>query len=247
MLRNSIKTRLNRFGALALCLGTLLSFSVPASASDTACDMDEIINRNAEYVAENFEALIDSALENAASDVSPYSETNLASDSGDADFTSEEYVLQDAELLDSDGTGTGIYALTTGVVLRASTGGNRYDEAYDTTVSIKGYSTIYYNKTTSAGITYYCLTKVSGGYTVVDSSAQVSSQSVVYGMSGLNYSQGAVQKSGTYTPTSKSWSKSTGYTDYVCPTPYNLIGATYKITLKRNGGSSWTYSLTNSL
>ncbi len=245
------RTKTNCFTALLVCAGILTSFYSPAVAAGTKSNMDNAIERNAEFIAENFDTLLSSAMINTVAGMNtmklPRQSTCSTTDPNNTDYTSEEYILQDAEILDSHGDEAGIHALTTGFVLRAVDNGHQYEESADQTVSIRGYTTIYYNKTTSSGITYYCLTDVTGGYKVNDSSAQVTSQSVVYGMTGVSQTQGSVQKSNTYKPTTKSWSKSTGYTSYVHPTEFGAIGATYTINLKRNGGSSWTYSLNNKL
>jgi len=80
-----------------------------------------------------------------------------------------------------------------------------------------------------------------------DSSVSVKSQSVIYTQTGLNSSNLAVQEtnnSNPYQPTSSTWNKSTGFSNYVCPTGYGIMGSNYKITLKRtNGASTWSYTI----
>ncbi|GEM_PF-5748907 len=124
--------------------------------------------------------------------------------------------------------------------------GNTYLDKWDNSLGVLGYCTIYYSiSTDSYGVAIYNLTKVTGGYTISDSSISVSSQNLVYGAVGTGPT-GMVNNSNTKTPTSSSWSYNTGYSKYIAFAGYYTFGATYTLNLSRTT-SNWSLTLNNLL
>lgn len=235
-----------------VCIGILVSFSCSVSAADTtkATNVNKIsalIEDNDEYIASNYGSMLDSVtnLSDSSANVSPYPVFITSSDHN-SEFIYGEYLLQNEDLLPAKENRTGLYAFTKGFVV-TSRNGSKTEDGYDSTTSVRGYVTIYYNTTTIDGLLYYCLTEVTGGYEILDSTVQITSQSVTYGMTGISQQSGSIQKSNTYKPTSSSWSVSTGYTDYVYPTGYGTIGANYTINLKRGSANNWSCTIMNHL
>lgn len=124
--------------------------------------------------------------------------------------------------------------------------GNKDLSKKDSSYSVEGYLKISYDVGTYRNADAYKLTKVSGGYTILDGTVSVSSQSVTYGISGVS-NEGVVQMHNTKKPTSSSWSYSTGYTPYLVLVDNYSFGATYNLTLKRYSSSTWNLSLHVSL
>lgn len=213
----------------------------------------DIIAENDIYIENNYKVLFDNLAKNDPH-ISEHMEiltpSNVNSRSADSDvgYAAISYVVQDEKLQSQDANAATIHALTTvSAIVPLAEGGSAEKYTYDSTVSIKGYTTIYYNTKVTNNITYYLLTKVTGGYTVLDSSVQIVSQNVHYGEAGVTPADGNYQKYYDYTPTYSSWSITTPFTTYVY-TPGGGIGATYTINLKRSSGTSrWTYALNNTI
>lgn len=106
---------------------------------------------------------------------------------------------------------------------------------------VKFYSTVYYNYDSSLKYPYL-LTSVSGGYTRLDMSVVVSSQSVRLGCSDVHVTQAK-----TVYPSGSSWSYDSGFKTYIAKTgSIGGLGANYTATLKR-GSSTWTFELPNNV
>lgn len=117
-------------------------------------------------------------------------------------------------------------------------------DKWDTTSSVKFSSTIYLDE--QGGIDKPVkLTKVTGGYTISDSTVQITSQTILAGCSD-SYGPAPVTQSKTFSPKSSSFSYSTGFTKYskTANGLKGMVGAKYSAKLKR-GGSTWSFSFDN--
>ncbi|MBY0085790.1 hypothetical protein [Brevibacillus brevis] len=133
-----------------------------------------------------------------------------------------------------------------------STLGSKEDEKWDSSYSVKAYSTYYFDRYYDQnGLPYRDLTKVSGGWVIDDSSVAVTNKEVWFGASG-----GALRTDGTaggtviqdsphYFPTSLSFSYSAPSSWRPVADSASSIGVTTKATLKRNT-STWTLQFANS-
>lgn len=118
---------------------------------------------------------------------------------------------------------------------------NNEREDWDSTASIKAYTTIYFKESGSPKT--YLITKVTGGFTYYDLDVDVKAQKVIIGCKGP-FPSYTDQKITKY-PTGTSFSEDTGFTKYVLPTRAE-IGASYTLTIGRNG-KTWELKLLNSL
>ena len=131
-------------------------------------------------------------------------------------------------------------------LLLARSSGNKYEEEFDSTLSVKIYTTLYYDRKTENNTSYVLLTKVTGGTNFYDSHVTLVNQLVRYGCDGrLSPFQEVTQR-----PTANPWS-------YTTPSSWNYvseaenittIGAYYEVELTRgNPNSSWIHGLSNFL
>lgn len=243
------------FWSAVLCCPMIFGVKPVYAAGTVAEKMDEktqnIINENDAYIADNLDVLLERALQNhinttdcmKASSLDVLNVTDL-----DEDYSAVSCVIQDTELQRSDKDDSVLCALTTAsAVMPRASSGNKSENTTDSTVSVKAYSTIYYNKKVSNNITFYCLTKVTGKYEILDSSIQVKSQNVKYAMTGHSETSYLVDKHGEFNPSGSSWSKSTGFTEYCDLSTYGVFGSTYTLKIGRASGNQWTFSLQNRL
>lgn len=248
-----IKKKTNRFMVFFIIAFLEIVFfsGYKASVSAVNNEAEKVIAENNAYIRSNYVSLFDKAIKSDfnISDNITNIQSAYNSDSVGDDFVLISYVVQDKQLLMSDNDDSVLCALTTvSAIAPARAGGSTYKYDYDSTVSVKAYSTIYYSTKVSGGLTYYCLTSASGGYTILDSSVAVTSQSVHCVETGLNTSSFTIDKHSYANPSSNSWSTSTGFSDYIYLTDYGLFGAKYTLNLKRTSGSStWSFTLNNIL
>jgi len=222
------------------CNGISVFASEPLDLESTSEMKEELINQNEDYITENIDKLINQK-KNARS--LPEEKMNVFDENGHLKDTMPSYIIQDEELKDNNGDSTGLYVTTF-----AAETGNKNASGSDSTGSVTIRSSIYYNvKTTTAGVKYYVLTKVSGGYSNLNSGVQITSQTVTYRESGPGESgSGSVTYPiTTKYPTGSTFSYNTGYTKYVVLGSMTNFGCNYTVTLKR--GSTWSYSLGNNL
>lgn len=121
--------------------------------------------------------------------------------------------------------------------------GSLDDDLTDPTVSVRAYSTIYVETTTTNGVDYMRLTRTKGGWTILDNQVSVSNKTVAYGTNGMNVT--------TQTRTASISGMTFDITvspafKYVITSTDHKVGATSTAKLTR-GGSSWTLRLDNSL
>ena len=88
--------------------------------------------------------------------------------------------------------------------LTSRAAGNKYEEEYDNTLSVKLYTTIYYTRKVESGKDYIKLTRVTGGITDIDSFISVTKQVVTLGC----FSRAVGNQRQTFYPTSSSFSSS---------------------------------------
>lgn len=129
--------------------------------------------------------------------------------------------------------------------------GNKTNEDWDTSLSVKAYSTIYYKYVTpsSGGKIGVLLTSATGGWTISDASVSISNRSVTLGCNGgvSAYSGGGTVANQTlqYYPSGNTFSYSTNFTKYVETDAFSTVGCNTQCTLKRGTSSTWTLSSQN--
>lgn len=247
-----------RLLALSLVALFLLAFPLSAHAQQESvtCVNDQIetlIQKNNEYIEKNHQQLFLNSLTSEKENYPRLSDSLATQDNqvnGAGDFTTVTRTVQDETLLPECQDQPGLYAKTLVQGIFATNGGGSKGEYHDDpTISVTLYSTIYYDSQTIDGVQYYRLRQVSGNYKILDSSVQVTSQSVMYAQAGWSKPTGPVNEGPRYyTPTTFSWSFLTGYTHFLAPDDYLPTGANYTVNLKRsNGSSTWSYTLNNLL
>lgn len=129
--------------------------------------------------------------------------------------------------------------------LNARSSGSKYEEDCDSTLSVKAYTTIFYDRKTENQREYVRLTKVTGGFDIMDRNVVVESQQ-------LSYGQGSAfdtPQSATKTPTTWSWSYTTpsswGYTYYNIEG--SSLNAIYTLNMRHGTSSRWSMQLVNDL
>lgn len=129
-----------------------------------------------------------------------------------------------------------------------STGGSQYEYLWDTSITVKAYSTVYYSYVTIGGKKYCKMLRTSGGYTNSGNGVYVTSQKVTLAQIGSADTGGGQQASTTYT----IGNKTTSWTRYPLASwrpvsthasPCKIVAST-AISLSR-GGSSWSFTLRN--
>lgn len=147
----------------------------------------------------------------------------------------------------SGDTTTQDVALTTFVTVQPMASGSINDSKYDSTYSVKAYSTVYYSTSTINGASCIKFVKVVGGWNQLDSQVSLSGRTTWFGCSGPSSKTGiAIDQNTTKTTSANSFT-------YTAPTSWIYViksgitscSATLKVTIHR-GGSSWTLQLTNS-
>lgn len=142
---------------------------------------------------------------------------------------------------------TYIYDIPNPELRAGSTTGSANVDSIDASGSIKGWCTIYYTITTNTdGIQFRKMTKVSGGYTILDNAFSVISQKVDAVQTGVDISTGMSQESlGPYYPTTNPWNYPTNFSHSVSLSYTHYMSAKYQITVKRQ--STWTFEVVNTL
>ena len=247
-----------RLLVLSLVALFLLAFplSTHAQQEDVTCENDRVealIQMNNEYIEKNYQQLLFDSLRSEKENFPRLSDSlatqdNQVNEAGE--FTTVTRTVQDETPLPECQDQPGLYAKTLVQGIFATDGGGSKGEYNnDPTVSVTLYSTIYYDYKIIDGLQYYRLRQVSGNYEMLDSSIQVTSQSVQYAQSGWSTSTGAINEGPRYYgPSTVSWSFLSGYTNFLLPSDYTLTGANYTVNLKRsNGSSTWSFTLYNHL
>ncbi|ATW26327.1 hypothetical protein [Candidatus Formimonas warabiya] len=133
-------------------------------------------------------------------------------------------------------------AVTTFVIVPLG-GGSYNDEKPDSTGAVVAYSTRYWSTITdSVNNTCYLLTRASGGWRIEDAQVSLSSRKVIYNCNGAGADGGpaVTTQHVTKTPTSNTFSYSTGFTKYVCH-GFDLgfsVGVSTEVKLTR-GTANW--------
>lgn len=150
--------------------------------------------------------------------------------------------IDDANILNDEFSKTYLISLEDKYIQALS--GNNYKEKWDSSLGVKADLTVYYN-TKGTTPEEYLLTKVSGGWTIADTSISLSNREVYYVSEG-SFPQPVYNQHSTKTPTTNSFNYNTGFTKYVAE-DFSLVGATSKVTLKRGTSSTWTLTLPNNI
>lgn len=129
--------------------------------------------------------------------------------------------------------------------INSAESGNKGEEKWDSSYSVKAYSTIYYSRKKENNIEYAKITKATGGWKISDSTVSITSRKVSVGTSGFP----SLTQAKDYSPTSNEWSYSSDFKDwkYVSLQYTHYVGATSTATLKSRGGSVWTLQLQNNI
>lgn len=115
-------------------------------------------------------------------------------------------------------------------------GGSIDDERWDSSGGIYAYLKLYFDRTKNGGEYYDCLTRVSGGWKIYDSSCRITKYMVLYGYSGTTM---------LYYSLSPSFDIMTNFTDYVQENrggPKRFT-ATITATIERGNGANGTWEL----
>jgi hypothetical protein len=242
--------KLRFFIAIVIAMVLSVQFCAVAFASDIKQNVkDKAIQKNEQYIKANF----DSLFQKTKYSHTPAEKKGRLSDNNGNVYDVTLYDIDSEKLYDENGKSLNItsqtyaYDLSEAASVSSTGTGNSYVDLWDTSISVKGYVTIYYSYyANSDGINEYTLTQIAGGYTKSDSTVSISSQTVVYGMQGYSKTYGIVYKDSTIYPTTSSWSITTGYTSSVVLDVSANFGATYTIKLVR-GTSAWSLVITNML
>lgn len=201
-----------------------------------------IIEENNRYISENLEELFLEEM-NSDNNISDSVVTadceGIQSDDPSEDLNALTYVIQDETLVQGSYDSPSIQALTVASALSIP---QKYNgAAYDSTVSVYAYSTIYYYEKTVSGMKYYQFYYAKGGYNIKQTGVLVKKQEVKCGISGWNYSEIVYDKTIKINPTSSTWDVSTGFDQYAHLSEFGYMGTTYTITLQRSS-SSWSFN-----
>lgn len=116
----------------------------------------------------------------------------------------------------------------------------------DSTYSVKAYNTIYWQKTQGTKGTAYKLTKVTGGWRIVDNTVSVSNCMLRYGCTGFGTNDPTTTQRKEIASVSNNFSRSTGFTEYIYQEG-GVMGANMTLTLERGSSSVWTLYAENNL
>ncbi|MCM3089156.1 hypothetical protein M3557_14650 [Bhargavaea ginsengi] len=164
-------------------------------------------------------------------DVEEYSTAQILSetvtDKGEVEQLIAVTVFNDVSLEEA---GIGIFA-------------DKGDDKWDSSYGVRAYSRIYYTSSEKNTIKYARLNKVTGGWSISDTSIALSSRTVRYGSSGWSSGNQTAVKyptGNTYSYTTPSSWTSTALTGTYA------VGTTSEVKLTRRG-SSWTLKFVNNL
>lgn len=187
--------------------------------------------------------------------------------SGDKGTFSTNDVLSTTQKLTSEQTGEGLeesYVTTTFAnvnfdelskdsIIQPFAIGDQGDDEYDTTVSVKAYSRIYYSTSTKNNVTHYAITKVTGGWISYDAYVSFKNAKVSITQQGTTNYSGCTNgyckdqtvtntvsgSTFTYTDPMTSWKP-------VTKNDYTLIAVKQTATLY-DSSSSWGFTFDNNL
>jgi len=133
---------------------------------------------------------------------------------------------------------------SSGEVSASATSTSRKASKWDSSGGVKAYSTVYYSVTYKDSVPYQDLSKVTGGWSVSDSSISLSNRKVDLGQSGGSLCGGVTQKK-SFTPSGNTFSYPAPSSWCAVSSQVGSIGANTSVTLKRGSSSTWTLSLPN--
>lgn len=251
--------------SITFTLILLMNITSVAFASAT-----EEINANEEYiVAEEFEEItdLDVLYQRAKNGVNEDMSVNIdlklnavnVSPLGPGleteDYTTSQLLKvetnDDGEVMETYATTTftDVYD-TSNVSINPYGSGSSYQDQLDPTLGLRAYSTVYYNTLTKSGVSHRDLTKVSGGWSILDSKYAITNQKVTYGAKGWSrYEGGTNGQSATKYPNGRTFS-------YTVPSSWNPVastggnGQTFGVTTFvkiHKPNYSWNYTFTNNI
>lgn len=122
------------------------------------------------------------------------------------------------------------------------TSGDKGGSAWDSSRSVLASSRIYYTLVTHNGVPSVRLTRVSGSWSISDSSVRLENRNYTYGQSGANTHRSSgqinISSNSFNTTTPSSWAPA-----YISPS--TNVGVTSRATLRRGTSSTWSLTLTN--
>jgi len=253
---------LNRIKLLLLVSIVLFSFSVfpIGTSAEKIGNKEKVIQRFTEI--KDINKLYERA-KNGVSDVNREVEKNfvakvvLQSTDGLENGTVQTYsTSQLLKVSEVNGDKIETYATTTFYDISDLYNGNfqtndsSNKSKYDSSISVRAYSTVYYTTSSIDGEDYTDLTKVSGGWTILDSTVSLSNRKVNFGATGWAKSGvGYVQQTSYNNPTSNSFSYSapSSWAPISVVSTGRIFGVTTWVTLKRGTNSVWELQLVNNI
>ena len=168
----------------------------------------------------------------------------LSDDAGDKFFVKAfEYVPATSyNVITEEHSKTYVYCVSPEYITPYTNGNTQTNGGWDSTYSVYGSVTVTYNTRPhdNSVAEEYLLTKVSGSWEIKDRSVSISDRFVAYTCQGVGEQSQITQK----TPTSNSFSYSTGYKNYVTDdTISTIVGAHSEVTLKRGIYDTHPWSL----
>lgn len=242
--------KIRKLMSSTLCFAFLLSIlnvsfvcaETPDEKAILSQKVQGAIANNSTYIETSYQSLLDEAIDNEA----PITNQQILEAAGSDDTLQvSTYKIQDEVIAIDTKSNSKLHALSyASVISPFRAGGHKYEEGSDGAYAVKAYSTLYYTTKDHSGVTMYCLTQVTGGYTKIVG-VSVASQTVAYGMSGIG--EGApVNLSGTKYPSGTTFSYYTGFNSYVTTAASSYIGCGYTLNIRRGTGT-YTFTLNNDL
>ena len=180
-------------------------------------------------------------------DVSLFS-TNAVSPSNtlSSDVSSTAQVLKDTKTGNVEIKEVAVTSFATIQPLASSA--SQSGSKYDSSKSVKAYSTFYYSLKSIKGVSAIKETRVKGGWKIADSSVSISGRTVNYGCSGISTSSGIIKDQATEKHPKGNFNYGTpsSWNYIIKNASYMVLGVTTKVTLKRGSRSKWSLRLVNS-
>ena len=136
------------------------------------------------------------------------------------------------------------YCTTEYEVWRLSYNGSTENNGTDSTISVRFTTKIYYTDTFVGNVTYRQMTRIEGGYSIIDQQMSVTDQSLLVGQFGPSQGGGdSANNTKYYYPTSASWSYTIPavlFPGIMVESSESIQGVHYYYTIQRVTGSSWS-------
>lgn len=222
---------------LVACVTVVNLISLPAYAAPQAKGVEsvaEFIGRNA-YQAKPGEGY-DSILENAKASSAPVGAAVITNNAGTEQHIVDVYVADTSSLFRSNNSDNSITYLAS-----VKADDLQFSDLHrDPTLSATFYMTVFYDKNLD---NYIKMTKITGRIDRKQSGLQITNQNLVYRQMSIYE---GVEEVGTYSPSGDSFTRNTGFKNYVPDVTgaTQIFGATWTATLTK-GGSTWDIEFMN--